>query len=117
MKTFVMNARWLVIFTAVGCGQAVTAHPMEGRANAYEIECVEAARCTAKAREVCGKAYDVVAEWEHPIVLPDAHPAHRDYPRLAAQRVSTWETYSSNTGPSDASTAPPLHRMDVVCSN
>jgi hypothetical protein len=115
-----MSARsglWLVIFGAVGCGQAVTAHRVEGRPNAYEIECLQAAHCTAKAREVCGRTFDVVAEWEHPIILPDARPTQRDYPRLAAQQVSSWEAYSSHTGPSDAATAPPLHRLDVVCRN
>jgi hypothetical protein len=107
----------LLSLVIVGCGQVVTADPVEGRSGAYEIECLKAATCVAKAHEVCGARFDVVSEWEHPIVMPDAHPGYRGQPRHFAHQVSGWEGYSSNTGPSDAATAPPLHRLDVVCAN
>jgi hypothetical protein len=114
----VLRAGWLLpFFVSVGCGQTVTAHAVEGRAGAYEIECVEEARCVAKAREVCGERYQVLSKWEHPIILPEARPGAREYPRHFAQQVSDWEAYSSNTGPSDAATAPPLRGLDVVCVN
>jgi hypothetical protein len=107
----------LLVFGSFGCGTAATAHPVEGKASAYEIECIIAANCVAKAREVCGERFEVVSRWERPMVLPDARPGLRDYPQHFAQRVAEWETYSSTTGPSDAATEPPLRGLDVLCVN
>lgn len=107
----------LLLLGAFGCGQAVTAHSVEGRSNAYEIECVQQAKCVAKAHEVCGERFEVLSKSEHPLALPDARPGSRDYPQHAAQQVSGWEAYSSNTGPSDAATVPPLRRLAVACVN
>jgi hypothetical protein len=107
----------LLSLGVIGCGQAVTAHPVEGRSGAYEIECVNAAKCVAKAREVCGARFDVVSEWEHPLILPDAHPGSHGEPLLIPQQMFAWNGSSSNTGPSDAASAAPLHRLDVVCAN
>ena len=113
-----MRAGWLLLFFgSVGCGQAVTARAVDGRPNAYEIECVQEASCVAKAREVCGEHYQVLSKWEHPIVLPEARPASREHPQHFAQQVSDWEAYSSHTGPSDAATALPLRGLDVMCVN
>jgi hypothetical protein len=111
----------LLVLGSFGCGTAATARSVEGKTSAYEIECVLAANCVAKAREVCGERFHVVSRWERPMALPDARPdtrpGARDYPHQFAQRVAEWETHSSMTGPSDVATAPPLRGLDVVCVN
>jgi hypothetical protein len=107
----------LLVLGSLGCGTVATARSVEGKARAYEIECVLAANCVAKAREVCGARFHVVSRWERPMVLPDARPGPRDYPQHFAHRVGDLAATSPVTGPSDATTAPPLRGLDVVCVN
>jgi hypothetical protein len=107
----------LLLLGPFGCGTVATARSVEGKASAYEIECVLADNCVAKAHQVCGERFQVVSKWERPMVIPDARPGRRGYPQHFAQPVADWEAYSSTTGPSDAAIAPPLRGLNVVCVN
>jgi hypothetical protein len=115
-----MVARAALVLSLLGsfaCGQVATVRTAEGRPDAYEIECVKAAGCVAKAREVCGERFDVVSEWEQPLAMPDGRPALPDYPRVVPQQVAEWQGYSTNTGPSDGARAMPVYGINVVCVN
>jgi hypothetical protein len=107
----------LLVLGSFGCWTAATARSVEGKPSAYEIECVLATNCVAKAREVCGERFEVVSRWERPMALPDARPGLHDHPPHFGQRVAEWDAPSSITGPSDAATTPPLRGLDVVCVN
>jgi hypothetical protein len=114
----VKYATWIFMLLGIaGCGRAVTSEPLAGQQGAYQIECADEAVCVARAEQVCGGRYRVLAGWTLPLQMPDPPPGN---PLLLygveTARLPPPAPASGNTGPDVVSAHPHVSRLDVSCA-